>query len=71
MAALTRRFLAEGHLIDSGLLTRMLNLIVDAGADYEIIGLLHGQGPHRHVAPGDRGEVRRERRSSPPSPACW
>ena len=36
MATLTRRFLAEGHLIDSGLLTRMLNLIVDAGADYEI-----------------------------------
>jgi lysine-ketoglutarate reductase/saccharopine dehydrogenase-like protein (TIGR00300 family) len=36
MAALARRFLAEGHLIDSGLLTRMLNLIVDAGADYEI-----------------------------------
>jgi lysine-ketoglutarate reductase/saccharopine dehydrogenase-like protein (TIGR00300 family) len=36
MAALTRRFLAEGHIIDSGLLTRMLNLIVDAGADYEI-----------------------------------
>ena len=26
----TRRFLAEGHLIDSGLLTRMLNIIVDA-----------------------------------------
>ena len=36
MATLARRFLAEGHLIDSGLLTRMLNLIVDAGADYEI-----------------------------------
>ncbi|MGO9409212.1 MAG: TIGR00300 family protein [Spirochaetia bacterium] len=32
-----RRFLAEGHLIDSGLLTRMLNLIVDSGADYEVV----------------------------------
>ncbi len=37
MPALARRFLAEGHLIDSGLLTRMLNLIVDSGADYEVI----------------------------------
>jgi lysine-ketoglutarate reductase/saccharopine dehydrogenase-like protein (TIGR00300 family) len=36
MALLSRRFLAEGHLIDSGLLTRVLNLVVDAGADYEI-----------------------------------
>jgi lysine-ketoglutarate reductase/saccharopine dehydrogenase-like protein (TIGR00300 family) len=36
VTTLTRRFLAEGHIIDSGLLTRMLNLIVDAGADYEI-----------------------------------
>ena len=36
MAPFSRRFLAEGHLIDSGLLTRMLNLVVDAGADYEI-----------------------------------
>jgi lysine-ketoglutarate reductase/saccharopine dehydrogenase-like protein (TIGR00300 family) len=39
----TRRFLAEGHLIDSGLLTRMLNLIVDAGADYEIISMTMGK----------------------------
>jgi lysine-ketoglutarate reductase/saccharopine dehydrogenase-like protein (TIGR00300 family) len=36
MAPLSRRFLAEGHLVDSGLLTRVLNIIVDAGADYEI-----------------------------------
>jgi lysine-ketoglutarate reductase/saccharopine dehydrogenase-like protein (TIGR00300 family) len=43
MAALTRRFLAEGHIIDSGLLTRMLNLIVDAGADYEIIAFSMGK----------------------------
>lgn len=43
MAALTRRFLAEGHIIDSGLLTRMLNLIVDAGADYEITAFSMGK----------------------------
>ncbi len=43
MPALTRRFIAEGHLIDSGLLTRMLNLIVDAGADYEIVSFAMGK----------------------------
>ena len=43
MAALARRFLAEGHIIDSGLLTRMLNLIVDAGADYEITSFSMGK----------------------------
>ena len=43
MAALMRRFLAEGHIIDSGLLTRMLNLIVDAGADYEITSFSMGK----------------------------
>jgi lysine-ketoglutarate reductase/saccharopine dehydrogenase-like protein (TIGR00300 family) len=43
MAVLTRRFLAEGHLIDSGLLTRMLNLIVDADADYEIASFTMGK----------------------------
>ncbi|MGA2477945.1 MAG: TIGR00300 family protein [Spirochaetia bacterium] len=43
MAVLTRRFLAEGHLIDSGLLTRMLNIIVDAGADYEIVSMTMGK----------------------------
>jgi len=40
---LTRRFLAEGHLIDSGLLTRMLNCIVDAGADYQIVSFTMGK----------------------------
>jgi lysine-ketoglutarate reductase/saccharopine dehydrogenase-like protein (TIGR00300 family) len=39
----TRRFLAEGHLIDSGLLTRMLNIIVEAGADYEILSMTMGK----------------------------
>jgi arginine dihydrolase len=43
MPGLARRFLAEGHLIDSGLLTRMLNLIVDAGADYEVISFHMGK----------------------------
>jgi lysine-ketoglutarate reductase/saccharopine dehydrogenase-like protein (TIGR00300 family) len=39
----SRRFLAEGHLIDSGLLTRMLNCIVDAGADYEVVSFTMGK----------------------------
>ncbi len=43
MPELARRFLAEGHLIDSGLLTRMLNLIVDAGADYEVVAFRMGK----------------------------
>jgi lysine-ketoglutarate reductase/saccharopine dehydrogenase-like protein (TIGR00300 family) len=33
----TRRFLSQGHLVDSGLLTRILNLIVEEGADYEVL----------------------------------
>jgi lysine-ketoglutarate reductase/saccharopine dehydrogenase-like protein (TIGR00300 family) len=43
MPSLARRFLAEGHLIDSGLLTRMLNCIVDAGADYQIVSFTMGK----------------------------
>lgn len=43
MRPLARRFLAEGHLIDSGLLTRMLNCIVDAGADYEVVSFVMGK----------------------------
>ena len=43
MPALARRFLAEGHLIDSGLLTRMLNVIVDEGADYRVIDFSMGR----------------------------
>ncbi len=35
--------MAEGHLIDSGLLTRMLNLIVDSGADYEVVSFSMGK----------------------------
>jgi lysine-ketoglutarate reductase/saccharopine dehydrogenase-like protein (TIGR00300 family) len=43
MPAAARRFLAEGHLIDSGVLTRMLNAIVDAGADYRVIEFSMGK----------------------------
>ena len=43
MPALLRRFLADGHLIDSGLLTRMLNIIVDTGADYEVVAFRMGK----------------------------
>ncbi len=38
-----RRFTASGHLIDSGLLTRALNLIVDSGADYEVVTFQMGR----------------------------
>jgi lysine-ketoglutarate reductase/saccharopine dehydrogenase-like protein (TIGR00300 family) len=43
MAVVSRRFLAEGHLIDSGLLTRMLNIIVDEGADYTVVDFSMGK----------------------------
>ena len=32
-----RRFISKGHLIDSGILTQMLNTIIADGSDYEII----------------------------------
>ena len=32
-----RRFISQGHLIDSGILTQTLNTIIANGADYEII----------------------------------
>ncbi|MCL2791830.1 MAG: TIGR00300 family protein [Spirochaetaceae bacterium] len=32
-----RRFISQGHLIDSGILTNTLNTIISEGADYEII----------------------------------
>jgi lysine-ketoglutarate reductase/saccharopine dehydrogenase-like protein (TIGR00300 family) len=43
MAPLSRRFHAEGHLIDSGLLTRVLNTVVDAGADYRVVSFSMGK----------------------------
>ncbi|MCX7031644.1 MAG: TIGR00300 family protein [Spirochaetes bacterium] len=38
-----RRFTASGHLIDSGLLTRALNLVLEAGADYEVVSFVMGR----------------------------
>ncbi len=43
MPAPSRRFHAEGHLIDSGLLTRMLSTIVDAGAGYQVLSFTMGR----------------------------
>jgi len=37
MNTLKRRFVAEGHLIDSGILNRTFNLIIEENGDYEII----------------------------------
>ena len=38
-----RRFVSEGHLIDSGMLAQILNMIVEEGADYEIIKFTVGK----------------------------
>ena len=38
-----RRFISEGHLIDSGILSSILNLIIEEGADYEIIDFRVGK----------------------------
>ncbi len=43
MAPLSRRLFAEGHLIDSGIITRILNAIVDAGADYRVVSFTMGK----------------------------
>ena len=40
---LNRIFIAEGHLIDSGILAAILNQIVAEGADYEIIDFVIGK----------------------------
>lgn len=34
---MNRKFISTGHLIDSGILSSILNLIIEEGADYEII----------------------------------
>ena len=34
---MTQRLIAEGHLIDSGILTNILNLIIEEGEDYNIV----------------------------------
>lgn len=38
-----RRFTATGHLIDSGLMTRALNLVLEAGGDYEVVSFVMGR----------------------------
>lgn len=43
MSPFVRRFVSQGHLVDSGLLTGMLNLIVEEGADYRIIDFQLGK----------------------------
>ncbi len=38
-----RKLMAEGHLVDSGILTRILNLIIEEGADYRILDFRMGK----------------------------
>jgi lysine-ketoglutarate reductase/saccharopine dehydrogenase-like protein (TIGR00300 family) len=38
-----RRFTATGHLVDSGLMTRALNLVLEAGGDYEVVSFVMGR----------------------------
>ena len=38
----------EGHIIDSLLLAKVLDVIVDAGADYEIVEVVIGRARHDH-----------------------
>lgn len=38
-----KRFISKGHLIDSGILTKILNLIISEGGDYEIIDFKIGK----------------------------
>ncbi len=40
---MNRRFISEGHLIDSGIFTKILNLIIEEGADYKIIKFTMGK----------------------------
>ncbi len=41
----TKTLIREGHLIDSGLLSTILNLILQEGADYEVLGFDMGKVP--------------------------
>lgn len=41
----TRTFIAEGHLIDSGIFSKILNTILDEGGDYTIQKFLVGKKP--------------------------
>lgn len=40
---MNRKFIATGHLIDSGILSSILNLIIEEGADYEITEFIVGK----------------------------
>ena len=40
---MTKRFVANGHLIDSGILPNILNIIVEEGAEYHIIDFQMGK----------------------------
>jgi lysine-ketoglutarate reductase/saccharopine dehydrogenase-like protein (TIGR00300 family) len=40
---MNRKFISTGHLIDSGILSSILNLIIEEGADYEIIDFTVGK----------------------------
>jgi lysine-ketoglutarate reductase/saccharopine dehydrogenase-like protein (TIGR00300 family) len=40
---LRRRFISEGHLIDSGILAQILNRIIEEGADYDIVNFTIGK----------------------------
>lgn len=40
---MTRRFTATGHLIDSGILTKIFNLIISEGADYHVVSFTIGK----------------------------
>lgn len=43
MDGIKRQFVSEGHLVDSGILTKILNLIVEEGASYEITNFIMGK----------------------------
>jgi hypothetical protein len=39
----TKTILARGHLIDSGIMSQILNLIIDEGSDYKILNFTVGK----------------------------
>ena len=39
----TRIFISEGHLVDSGIMSEILNLILDEGADYKVLSFEIGK----------------------------
>ena len=40
---MNRKFISTGHLIDSGILSTILNLIIEEGGNYEIIDFKVGK----------------------------